>query len=182
MEDVGIKYFYTSKHLEHIREILKHFSVSQFYCMFFSCLKTAGYNQLRQHSSNRETLNKSVVFTLKQSESALTNNWNIRKYNRIQTTSRSTISEVFFNLFLKIDQAGFYECPNTYDFANTGISLKILNDKGLLVFGSSKKYARWLEEECIGLDNLKPSELLNNSEGLEKVYIMLLRLDTGVYN
>ncbi|PKQ62529.1 hypothetical protein BZG02_12460 [Labilibaculum filiforme] len=40
VEDIGINYWYTDKHLQHIREIVKNFSVSQFYCMFFSCLKT----------------------------------------------------------------------------------------------------------------------------------------------
>lgn len=102
VEDIGINYWYTDKHLQHIREILKNFSVSQFYCMFFSSLKTAKYNQTKNHWSNRETLNKSVVSSLKQSESAISNGWNIRKYSRNRNTTRSTISEVFFNLFLQI--------------------------------------------------------------------------------
>jgi len=118
VEDIGIKYWYTDKHLQHIREIVKNFSVSQFYCMFFSCLKTATYNQSKNHWNNRETLNKSVVSTLKQSESAISNGWNVRKYNRNRNTIRSSISEVFFNLFLQIDQAGFHECPTTFELAN----------------------------------------------------------------
>lgn len=40
----------------------------------------------------------------------------LETYNR--NTTRSTISEIFFNLFLKIDQAGFYECPKIYQFKN----------------------------------------------------------------
>lgn len=121
VEDIGIKYWYTDKHLQHIKEILKNFSVSQFYCMFFSCLKTATYNQSKNHWSGRETLHKSVVSTLKQSESAMSNGWNIRKYNRNRNTTRSVISEIFFNLFLPIDQAGFYECPTTFQFNNEPI-------------------------------------------------------------
>ncbi|MBL4560073.1 MAG: hypothetical protein JKX79_03705 [Labilibaculum sp.] len=118
VEDIGINYWYTDKHLQHIREILKNFSVSQFYCMFFSCLKTATYNQSKNHWNNRETLNKSVVSTLKQSESAISNGWDVRKYSRNRNTTRSTISEVFFNLFFQIDQTGFYECPTTFQFKN----------------------------------------------------------------
>jgi len=127
VEDIGINYWYTDKHLQHTREILKNFSVSQFYCMFFSCLKTATYNQTKNHWSGRETLHKSVVSTLKRSESAISNGWNISKYNRNRNTKRSTISEVFFNLFLSIDQAGFYECPTTYQLKNENEEVPKIN-------------------------------------------------------
>ncbi|PKQ62530.1 hypothetical protein BZG02_12465 [Labilibaculum filiforme] len=63
-------------------------------------------------------MHKSIVYTLNRSERATSNAWEIGKYNRNQNTKRSTISEVFFNLFLKIDQAGFYECPATFQCEN----------------------------------------------------------------
>jgi len=116
VEDININYWFTEKHLEHIEEILRNFSVSQFYCMYYSCLKSATYNQIKNRWSNRETLHKSVVYTLNQAESAINNGWEIRKYNR--NTERSTFSDIFFNLFLKIDKSGFYECPTNYQITD----------------------------------------------------------------
>jgi len=150
VEDIGIKYWYTDKHLQHIREILKNFSVSQFYCMFFSCLKSATYNQTKNHWSGRETLHKSVVYTLKQSESAISNNWDIRKYNRNRNTTRSTISEVFFNLFLQIDQAGFYECPATFQFNNDCKEIPKINNQ------EEDKEFRSIKNIVEGFDDIPP--------------------------
>jgi len=152
VEDIGINYWYTDKHLQHLREIVKNFSVSQFYCMFFSSLKTATYNQTKNHWSGRETLHKSVVSTLKQSESAISNGWNVRKYNRNRNTTRSIISEVFFNLFLQIDQAGFYECPATFQFKNDNEEITKLDNQ------EENKEFRSIKNIVAGFDALPPFE------------------------
>jgi hypothetical protein len=163
LDDRGIKYFYTKKHIQHIKEILLHFSVSQFYSMYLSRLKDAGYDQLKYRWSNRETLNQSIVYTLSRSESALAAGWNIPYYNRTRETRQSILSEIFFNLFLKIHKAGFYECPQTYIWADH--ETKHHDDH---LDGSSPKKSKYIS---ITVGNLKSD---NNStiylNSLDKEY------------
>jgi len=168
-------------HRKHIDKVLTNFSVGQFFLFFFNSLKAAVLEFQTGKIARIQCIHYSLKGSVFNAERVIANNRTIKPFHRFDL-KQSVISQVFYSVFLEIDKKGFYECPNTYDFTNKGISLKTVNDKGLLVFGSSKKYAAWLEEECIGLDNLKPSGLLDNTKGLEKVYIMLLRLDTGVYS
>jgi hypothetical protein len=81
-EDIGIHYMYTHKHIQHIGDILQLFSVSQFFYMYFSSLKNASYNQIREGISSKQTLHKSLYNTLKHSERALAEGWLINTYNR----------------------------------------------------------------------------------------------------
>lgn len=152
VEDIGINYWYTDKHLQHIREILNRFSVSQFYSMYLNRLQSAVYYQSRNNWSNRETLNKSIVYTLSRSESATSNGWNISKYNRNSNTTRSTISEVFFNLFLQIDQAGFYECPATFQFKSHNKEIPKIDIQ------KEDKEFRSIKNIVEGFDDLPPFE------------------------
>lgn len=168
-------------HRKHIDKVLTSFSVGQFFLFFFNSLKAAVLEFQTGKIARIQCIHYSIKGAVFNAERVIANNRTIKPFHRFDL-KQSVLSQVLYSVFLEIDQKGFYECPNTYDFTNKGISLKIVNDKGLLVFGSSKKYTTWLDEECIGLDKLKPSELLNDSEGLEKVFIMLLRLNTEAYS
>ncbi len=125
IEAIGIRYKHSDKHLKHIEAILENYSVSQFYCMYFSKLKSTSYNRISKGVNPVQVLNSSIYSALTYAESALVNEWPISKYNRERQCKQSTISEVFFTHFLKIDQLGFYECPKTYRFENNGGETKI---------------------------------------------------------
>lgn len=114
IEDIGIHYKYCQKHLMHIEKILNNFSVSQFYCMFFSKLKSAHYSRTSKGLNPIQVLNSSVYGALTYSERAVVGNWPVAKYNREYQCEQSIVSEVFFSLFLPIDKAGFHECPATF--------------------------------------------------------------------
>jgi hypothetical protein len=114
IEAIGIRYKHSDKHLKHIEAILENYSVSQFYCMYFSKLKSANYNRISNGVNPVQVLNLSIYCTLTYAESALINKWPIPKYNRERQCKQSIVSEIFFTLFLKIDQLGFHECPRTF--------------------------------------------------------------------
>ncbi|MRT91906.1 MbcA/ParS/Xre antitoxin family protein [Ancylomarina sp. 16SWW S1-10-2] len=167
-------------HKKHIDNILMNFSVGQFFLFFHNSLKGAVLELQVGKITRIQCIHYSIKGAVFSAERVNASRRTIKPFHRFDL-KQSIISHLFYSVFLGIDKKGFYECPNTYRFMNTGISLKIVNEKGLLVFGSTKKYTKWLDEECIRLGNIKPSELLNNTEGLEEVFIMLLRLDTGLY-
>lgn len=117
IKEVGIPYKYTAMHEKHFEAILKNFSVSQFYCMYYSKLKTANYKQSSQRVSSVRTLHSSIYGALTYSEKGKANNWSINRYGREKWWEQSIISEVFFTKFLKIGKLGFSECPETFNLA-----------------------------------------------------------------
>lgn len=49
------------------------------------------------------------------------------------------------------------------------------------VLGSEKAATAWFKTKALGLDGLRPEELLRTREGRDKLHVFLTRLDHNVY-
>lgn len=68
--------------------------------------------------------------------------------------------------------------PNASDRA---LRLLTVTDQAIDVLGSRDAAERWLSTPAMGLDQRKPIELLQSSEGTDLVKTLLTRMDFGVY-
>ena len=68
--------------------------------------------------------------------------------------------------------------PNASDRA---LRLLSVTGQAIDVFGSQEAAERWLAAPATGLDQRKPIDLLQSSEGTELVKTLLTRMDFGVY-
>jgi len=55
-------------------------------------------------------------------------------------------------------------------------NLTILYDKGTDVFGSLKKFTKWLLEDNTALENKKPIDVIKTEEGYKAVMTELMRI------
>lgn len=60
------------------------------------------------------------------------------------------------------------------------LEITLLYKLGIEVFGSSEKFASWLERKNATIGNRKPKELLENSFGIDFLKDELLRIEQGV--
>ena len=61
------------------------------------------------------------------------------------------------------------------------LRLAVVTEHAIDVFGSKDAAERWLVTPALGLDQRKPIDLLQSSEGAELVKLLLTRIDYGVY-
>lgn len=95
-----------------INEMLKHFSVSQIYNIINRQVANAASlfqerNLTRQHAANT-VISGCERFT----EHAISKQWDITKFNRINELPESALSLVFFNRVLGIGNEGFHSVPS----------------------------------------------------------------------
>lgn len=60
------------------------------------------------------------------------------------------------------------------------IEIALFYNKGIEVFGSAEKFNSWLETDSLGLGNLKPKMLLDNSFGINLLRDELTALEYGI--
>lgn len=60
-------------------------------------------------------------------------------------------------------------------------NLTILYDKGTDVFGSLKKFTKWLLEDNIELENKKPIDVIKTEEGYKTVMTELMRIKEAAF-
>lgn len=112
MEAVGFDYNIGEKTKKIIKELLNNFSVGQIFYMNYRASNNAlrFYNEknvTRKHAAN------SVIGNIQRyAEKVIANGWDVTQYRRPYDTPQTTISEVFFNRYLKIAEKGFYETPS----------------------------------------------------------------------
>ncbi|MDO8550418.1 MAG: DUF2384 domain-containing protein [Ignavibacteria bacterium] len=59
------------------------------------------------------------------------------------------------------------------------IKLILLYKKGIEVFGDQSSFVNWLNKAAFGLGNLKPTEIINTSEGIDLIVEELSRIEFG---
>jgi putative toxin-antitoxin system antitoxin component (TIGR02293 family) len=62
------------------------------------------------------------------------------------------------------------------------IRLASVTEQAIEVLGSKEAAEQWLSQPAIGLDQRRPIDLLQSSEGTELVKTLLTRMDYGVYS
>jgi len=62
------------------------------------------------------------------------------------------------------------------------IRLASITEQAIDVLGSKEAAEHWLSTPAIGLDQRRPIDLLQSSEGAELVKTLLIRMDYGVYS
>lgn len=78
--------------------------------------------------------------------------------------------------FRRLDKKDFLDKRHSEKLAD----IAILGDYGEDVFGSSEIFLDWLDTESPALDNTKPKELLDTSQGISIVKMELGRIDHGI--
>lgn len=59
------------------------------------------------------------------------------------------------------------------------LKLEKLYEKGIELFGTSKRFNTWLKAKSYGLGNIKPISIINSITGIELVYEELIRIEFG---
>lgn len=54
-------------------------------------------------------------------------------------------------------------------------------DQAAAAFGSRSEAARWFRTPAMGLDRRRPIDLLWTEDGIDRVEVLLTRIDHGVY-
>ena len=65
--------------------------------------------------------------------------------------------------------------------SDRALRLVAATSQAIAVFGTQEAAERWLASPAIGLDQRKPIDLLQSSEGTELVKTLLSRMEYGVY-
>lgn len=114
-EELGVDFSASNKTREVVTQLLQNFSVSEIYYFAKKAVENAhiyyskGFSKGKKHAGN--TIPGKM---LELGERAVNENWNTYKYNRDSRVPRSAISQVFHDLLLQDDDAGFYKSPGKY--------------------------------------------------------------------
>jgi putative toxin-antitoxin system antitoxin component (TIGR02293 family) len=71
--------------------------------------------------------------------------------------------------------------PLDSNASDRSLRLAAVAERAIEVLGSQEAAERWLAAPAIGLDQRRPIDLLQSSEGTELVKTLLTRMDYGVY-
>jgi putative toxin-antitoxin system antitoxin component (TIGR02293 family) len=66
--------------------------------------------------------------------------------------------------------------------SDRALRLAAVTEQAIGVFGSQEAAEHWLAGPAMGLDQRKPIDLLQSTEGAEMVKTLLTRMDFGVYS
>jgi putative toxin-antitoxin system antitoxin component (TIGR02293 family) len=59
------------------------------------------------------------------------------------------------------------------------LSTLVLYEKGLIIFGSTEEFTKWMSTPAFGLGNQKPKDLLNTITGINLITEELTRVEYG---
>lgn len=99
----------TTQYLEYA---LEHFSTAQVYNTIWRAAKDAAAYYQREGVSKRQAANVAVAAIQKISERAIAENWEIKPFGRNYKCPQALVSEVLYNLALKLGDEGFQTIPN----------------------------------------------------------------------
>lgn len=98
-----------------VTQLLNSFSVSEIYYFSYKAVESAhlfyqkGFSKGKKHAAN--TIPNKM---LSLGERAIAEEWKTYKFNRDSRAPRSWISKIFYDLFLKGEDSGFYKIPKEY--------------------------------------------------------------------
>lgn len=94
-----------------LRTLLQNFSVSQCYRIIWGGAQRAADFLVRKRCSRQHAANYMIGECQRWSDRALAEHWDVKHYKRNFDLPRSSLSHVFFDLFLKIGEEGFNSVP-----------------------------------------------------------------------
>jgi hypothetical protein len=94
-----------------LRNLLRSFSVAQCYRIIWAGAKEASDFLVRKKSTRPHAANYMIGSCQRWADKARAENWDVVHYKRNFNLPRSSISYVFFDVFLKTGDAGFNDVP-----------------------------------------------------------------------
>jgi len=94
-----------------LRNLLRDFSVAQCYRAIWAGARNASDFLLREKCTKSHAANYMIGSCQRWADKARAENWDVACHKRNFNLPRSSISYVFFDVFLKIGDAGFNEAP-----------------------------------------------------------------------
>jgi hypothetical protein len=96
-----------------LKSLLQHFSVAQCYRIIWSGAQRAADFLVRKRCNTKHAANFMIGECQRWADRARAENWEVKPFKRNFNLPRSSISHVFFDVFLKIGEAGFDSVPET---------------------------------------------------------------------
>lgn len=94
-----------------LKSLLQHFSVAQCYRIIWSCAQRAADFLVVNRCNTKHAANFMIGECQRWADRARAENWEVKPFKRNFNLPRSAISHVFFDVFLKIGEAGFDAVP-----------------------------------------------------------------------
>lgn len=94
-----------------LRYLLESLSVAQCYRVIWICAQRASDFLVRKRCSRKHAANYMIGECQRWADRARAENWEVKPFKRNFDLPRSAISHVFFDVFLKIGEAGFDSVP-----------------------------------------------------------------------
>jgi hypothetical protein len=102
----------SEKTTQYLEYALEHFSTAQVYNTIWRAVKDAAAYYQRERISKRHASNLAISSIQRISERAIAENWDIKPYKRNYKCPPALVSEVLYNLALKLGDDGFQVIPN----------------------------------------------------------------------
>lgn len=99
-----------------LRNLLRDFAVAQCYRVIFAGARNAADFSLMAGCTRSHAANYMIGACQRWADKARAENWDVACYKRNFKLPRSSMSYVFFDVFLKIGEAGFNKAPDSYVF------------------------------------------------------------------
>jgi hypothetical protein len=96
-----------------LKSFLQHFSVAQCYRIIWAGAQRAADFLVRKGCTRKHAANYMIGECQRWADRARAENWEFKPFKRNFNLPRSSISHVFFDVFLKIGEAGFDSVPET---------------------------------------------------------------------
>jgi hypothetical protein len=104
-------YTFGEKTNQVIESVLLDFSTSQIFNFIWRASQNAASYYLRENVTKQHAANTVVGSILRQAERAKTENWNIKGFERNYKCPQSLMSQVLYDVVLKIGDEGFKTVP-----------------------------------------------------------------------
>lgn len=108
---IGVNYQVGEKTISVINELLKSYSTSQIYGIFYKAVNESLRFQAERQVSRKHVANTIIGNALSYGDRAKINNWDLKHYSRIKSCPESALSKFFFERVLKIGYSGFSVVP-----------------------------------------------------------------------
>lgn len=102
-----------------LRNLLQNYSVAQCYQILYVSAQRAVDFWVRTRSNKRHAANYMIGECQRRADRARAENWEVKPFRRNFDLPRSSLSHVFFDVFLKIGEAGFNKKPATLEYTDS---------------------------------------------------------------
>lgn len=106
-----------------IDTLLRSFSVAQIQNFMWRAVKDAAAFQTRESVSRQHAANTVIGAIQRQGERAKAEGWVVKPYGRHWECPQSVVSELFFNVVIRVGDVGFYQPPGKGANETTGLTL-----------------------------------------------------------